>query len=129
MFVKNFDSKKIPAEIDRRVRLDKMSAEDAKKYLGPRDQKFDVYKRQNKCTFWTVYVCSSALNWKYNKVFYSFFYDHKTFQSYFTRAKYYRKLHTWYQIVYLICIDLALICINITALTQIEKGNQLFIVL
>jgi len=29
----------------------------------------------------------------------------------------------------LICIDLALICINITALTQIEKGNQLFIVL
>ena len=45
MFVKNFDSKKIPTEIDRRVRLDKMSAEDAKKYLGPRDQKFDVYKR------------------------------------------------------------------------------------
>jgi len=34
---------------------------------------------------------------------------------------------TWYQIIYLICIDLALICIDVTGLTKIESGNQLYI--
>lgn len=34
---------------------------------------------------------------------------------------------TWYQIIYLICIDLSLICIDVTGLTKIEPGNQLWI--
>lgn len=34
---------------------------------------------------------------------------------------------TWYQIAYIICIDLSLICIDITGLTKIESGNQLYI--
>ncbi len=34
---------------------------------------------------------------------------------------------TWYQIAYIICIDLSLICIDITGLTQVESGNQLYI--
>jgi len=38
-------------------------------------------------------------------------------------------MQTWYSILYLICVDLALICIDVTALTQIEQGNQLFITL
>ena len=70
---------------------------------------------------------SACINYKFNKMFYSFFYDMRQFQAFFSRAKYYRKLQTWYSIVYLICIDLTLICIDITALTQIEQGNQLFI--
>lgn len=106
-----------------------MSRKDGKKYLTAKDAKFDVYKRQNCCCLWTIYVFAVMLNWKFNKLFYSFFYDLKTFQAYFTRAKYFRKLQTWYAIVYLICIDLALVCITITALTQIEQGNQLFICL
>jgi hypothetical protein len=117
MYMKNFDAKKIPADIDRKVRLDKMTEEESKLFLGPRDEKFDLYKRQNKGTYITLYVLSGAINWKFNKMFYSFFYDLKTFQCYFSRAKFYRKMHTWFAIVYLICIDLALICINITALT------------
>jgi len=35
---------------------------------------------------------------------------------------------TWYQIIWLICIDLSLICIDITALTQLTTCSQLFIV-
>lgn len=36
---------------------------------------------------------------------------------------------TWYQIIYLICIDLVLICIDITGLTKVEKQpwNQLYV--
>jgi hypothetical protein len=34
---------------------------------------------------------------------------------------------TWYQIAYIICIDLSLICIDITGLTKVESGNQLYI--
>jgi hypothetical protein len=34
---------------------------------------------------------------------------------------------TWFQIVFIVCIDLALICIDVTGLTKIESGNQLFI--
>ena len=34
-----------------------------------------------------------------------------------------------FEIVHLICVDLLLVCINVTALTQIEPGNQLFITL
>lgn len=64
-----------------------------------------------------MFTLTSAINFKFNKLFYSFFYDLKMFQSHFSRAKYYRKMQTWYQIVYLICVDLALICINVTALT------------
>lgn len=45
MFIKNFDSKKIPYDIERRVRLDKMTKEEAKKYLAPRDKNFDMYKQ------------------------------------------------------------------------------------
>jgi hypothetical protein len=37
MFVNNFDSKKIPVNIDRKVRLGKMTEKEAKKYLEPRD--------------------------------------------------------------------------------------------
>lgn len=129
MFIKEFDSKKIPTKIDRKVRLFKMSDEEAKQYLGPKDEQFNLFKKQNCCSTYTIYVLTATINFKFNKMFYSFFYDLKIAQSHFSRAKYYRKMQTWYQIVYLICVDLALICINITALTQIEQGNQLFITL
>jgi hypothetical protein len=106
-----------------------MTEAESKKYLGPRDVRFDTYKRQNKCMMYTIYVFTAGFNWKFSKLYYSFFYDLKHFQAYWTRAKYYRKLQTGYQIAYLIAVDLALVCINITALTQIEQGNQLFICL
>jgi len=41
MFAKHFDSKKIPTEIDRKVRLGKMDKADAIKYLEARDEKFN----------------------------------------------------------------------------------------
>lgn len=106
-----------------------MTEEESRLYLGPRDEKFNLFKRQNRCTTYTIFTLSACINYKFNKMFYSMFFDLKVFQAYFSRAKYYRKLLTWYSIVYLVCIDLALICIDVTALTQIEQGNQLFITL
>lgn len=64
-----------------------------------------------------------------NKSFYSHFYDLRPFQAPFSRAKTYRKKLIMFEIVHLICVDLLLVCINVTALTQIEPGNQLFITL
>lgn len=133
-FFKWFDSNRIPAEIDRRVRLGKMTKKEAAKHLAPVDNQFSVFKRQNKTTTYVVYALTVTMNFKFNKMFYSFFYDLKMFQANITNAKYYRKMMTWYQIIYLICIDLCLICIDITCLTKIEGGlnsidgnNQLWI--
>lgn len=69
------------------------------------------------------------MSFKFNKLFYSHFYDLNMFQAHFSQAKYYRKMMTWYQIIYLICIDLTLICIDITGLIKVEKQpwNQLFV--
>lgn len=39
-FQKAFNSKKIPAEIDRRVRLGKMTKTESKKYMVEKDDKF-----------------------------------------------------------------------------------------
>jgi len=36
-------------------------------------------------------------------------------------------MQTWYMIAYIICVDLALICIDITGLFVVVPGNQLFI--
>lgn len=92
-----------------------------------RDDKFISYKRQNRCAAYTIFSLTAGMSFKFNKAYYSFFYDLKVFQAQFTQAKYYRKMMTWYQIIYLICIDLALICIDVTGLTKIESGNQLYI--
>lgn len=92
-----------------------------------KDEKFQAHKRQHRCFSYTVFVLTATVNFKFNKCFYAFFYDFREYQSLFSRSKYYRKMMTWYQIIYLICIDLALICIDVTGLTKIESGNQLFI--
>ncbi len=39
-FQKAFNSKKIPSEIDRRVRLGKMTKAESKKYMVEKDEKF-----------------------------------------------------------------------------------------
>lgn len=129
MFVRNFDSKRLPVEIDRKVRLDKMKKEESLRYLGPRDEKFTEFKSKHTFVTYTIFTLSATINYKFNKIFYSFLFDFKVFQAPFSRVKVYRKLLTLFTIVYAICVDLALVCIDITALTQIERGNQLHITL
>jgi hypothetical protein len=126
-FAKSFNSKKLPYIIDRKVRLGKMTKKEAKKHLEDRDAKFISHKRSHRYFSYIIFAMTAAVNFKFNKAYYSFFYDMKMFQSQFTQAKYYRKMMTWFQIAFIICIDLSLICIDITGLTKIESGNQLFI--
>lgn len=100
-----------------------MTKADSKKYMVERDDKFQAHKRQYRCTSRTIFTLTAAVNFKFNKAYYSFFYNMPKFQCLFTQAKHYRKMMTWYQISYLICIDLSLICIDVTGLTKIEPGN------
>lgn len=123
MFTRKFATRKIPYDIDRKVRLDKMDKYEARAYLTAKDEKFSQYKRHYGCATWLIFALTACVNFKFNKLFYSNFYDLKVFQAPFSQEKYYRKMHTWYAIIYLISVDLALICIDITALTQIEQGN------
>lgn len=126
-FGRHFNSKKIPDDIERRVRLNKMTRAEAKKHMVDKDEKFIHHKRQHRCFSYTIFALTATTSFKFNKCFYAFFYDFREYQALFSRAKYYRKMMTWFQIVFIVCIDLALICIDVTGLTKIESGNQLFI--
>jgi hypothetical protein len=44
-----------------------------------KDEKFIAYKRQFKCTSTTVFILTAGVNFKFNKLYYSFFYDLKMF--------------------------------------------------
>lgn len=125
--MKCFDSKVIPLDIDRRVRLGKMTKREAAKYKVPIDEKFFGYKKQHGKFLCVVYWLSVTFAWKCNKVFYSHFYDLNMFQVPLSRAKFYRKMVTIFQIVHMIVIDLFLICLDITALTQIEPWNMMWV--
>jgi len=126
-FQKKFNTNVIPKDIDRRVRLNKMTKREAQKHRQPIDANFNLFKRQHRCTVYSIFIMTTTLNYKVNKFFYSFFYDLKMFQARFTNTKYYRKMLTTYHIVSVICIDLALICIDITCLSMIENNNQLWV--
>jgi hypothetical protein len=46
-----------------------------------RDDKFISYKRQNRCAAYTIFSLTAAMSFKFNKAYYSFFYDLKVFQA------------------------------------------------
>lgn len=62
-------------------------------------------------------------NWKFNKLYYSFFYNYSMFSATWTNTKDYRNQLNWFSIVHMITVDLFLICIDITGLVSIEWGN------
>ena len=126
-FTRKFNRKYLPYIYERRVRLGKMSKAEASKHRTWQDQQFIDHKRRHCCCTYWVFAATAAISFKFNKCFYSYFYQMSAFRSHFSEAKYYRKMHTWYMIAYIICIDLALICIDITGLFIIVPDNQLFI--
>lgn len=69
----------------------------------------------------------TLLNFKINKALYSFFYNQPRFEARFTHAKFYRKMMTTYYVIWLLCIDIALIVIDITTLVMIEGNNQFWV--
>jgi hypothetical protein len=74
-----------------------------------------------------VFVLTATVSFKFNKAFYSFFYDSAQCQALFSRSKYYRKILTWFTIIWIILVDLVLISIDVTGLTKVTADNQLFI--
>ena len=75
----------------------------------------------------SIYICECLLGFKFTHGLYCFFYDLQPFKAYFDHSKVYRKMLTWYTIAWIICVDVALICIDITCLTMIEDNNQFWI--
>jgi L-lactate permease len=126
-FKRKFNSHVLPVDMDRRVRLGKISYREAWKHRKPIDENFNLFKRQHRCTAYSIFILTTTMNYKFNKAFYTFFYDLKMFQVRFTNTSYYRKMLTTYHIISVICIDLALICVDITCLTMIEDNNQLWV--
>jgi hypothetical protein len=104
-----------------------MTRKKAWEFNEPTDDWFYMYKKQFTGWVITIYVFMCALTFKFNIAFFSFFFDQAPFQARFENAKYYRKMLTWYLITGIVCMDLALIIIDITCLTMIEDNNQLFI--
>ena len=94
VFLKYFDSKMIPMEIERKIRRGKLSRSQAKYNMVPKDARFNAYKGSHKTTVYTTYLITTLLAWKSNKLFYSHLYDLRMFAAPFTRAKFYRKTIT-----------------------------------
>ena len=78
-FLKRFDSRRLPMEWERRVRLGKKKRSEVQKYVEPIDLEFNKYKKLHRCTVYFIYVLSVCMNFKFNMSFYSFFYDQRMF--------------------------------------------------
>lgn len=74
-FRQGFNSKVLPVDKDRRIRLNKMTKREASKYLIPIDEQFNIFQQQNRCTVYSVFILQTCLAYKVNKALYSFFYD------------------------------------------------------
>jgi small-conductance mechanosensitive channel len=74
-FARSFNQKKFPADIERRVRLDKMTREEARKHMVDKDEKFITHKNLFGCSSKTIFALTAILNFKFNKLYYSFFYN------------------------------------------------------
>ena len=78
-FGRHFNSKKIPDDIERRVRLNKMTRAEAKKHMVDKDEKFIHHKRQHRCFSYTIFALTATTSFKFNKCFYAFFYDFREY--------------------------------------------------
>jgi hypothetical protein len=116
-----FNQKKYPSEIERRVRLFKMTRSEAKSKMVWKDEKFIEFKRNNKCCYGLITFLTVFFAFKSNKLLYSFFCNMKPFQAQFTLFKYYRKMTFIYQCIWLVGVDLVLIAANITALVVMDN--------
>lgn len=52
-----------------------MTKAEAKKYKVERDEKFQSHKRQYRCTSGLIFFLTASINFKFNKAYYSFFYN------------------------------------------------------
>lgn len=127
MYGKKFNSKQMSADDMRRVREGKIQKKDVHKYVIASDKEFGVYVKKHRCANLTISSLTFLLCFKLNKLYYSHFYMFDMFKARWTDHKFYRKMMTWYCIVWMITVDLFLICIDITGLFTLEWGNQLYI--
>jgi hypothetical protein len=103
------------------------NAEAKKKFTVNSDNEFAIYAKRHKCFSLMITISSLLISFKLNKLYYSHFYSFSVFKARWTDVKFYRKMMMWFCIAHFITIDLFLICIDISGLSVIEWGNQLYI--
>lgn len=74
-----------------------------------------------------ITVLSLISVFKLNKIFYSHFYSFSVFKARWSDVKFYRKMMMWFCVAHFITVDLFTICIDITAIINMDWGNQLYI--
>lgn len=94
LFFKYFDSKMVPMDIERKIRLGKLDRTQARYNMVPKDDKYSTFKRSHKTTVCMTYFLTTFFAWKSNKLFYSHLFDLRMFAAPFSRAKFYRKTIT-----------------------------------
>lgn len=90
------------------------------------DDLLKAHSERHKISFWTIMLLS-FLHFHFSKLLYSRFYCRDMFEARFEFSKVFRKSMMIFCIVYLIFVDVLMIAIDITGLTQIASNNQLFI--
>ena len=118
----------LPKDKTKLVREGKLSLVEAKKkFTTNADNEFATYAKRHKCFSVMITILSLFSTFKLNKLYYSHFYSFSVFKARWSDVKFYRKMMMWFCIAHFITIDLFLICIDISGLTMIEWGNQLYI--
>lgn len=129
-FSKKFRSQSLTKEAEdkiKRGKLDKAVAWKEPRWHENSDGRFEAWYKRHKWVYWITSTFTVFSFWKFNKILYSRFYNYGMFTAYWQKAKVYRNLVNWYNIVTMITVDFFLICIDITGLIYIEWGNQLYI--
>jgi competence protein ComGC len=93
------------------------------------DQKFAAYKKDHRWMFCIISTLTALVSFKYNKIFYSYFYSFKMFRASWTEEQKYRKNMTWFTIVHMLIVDLGLIIIGVAGVLSLRfLQNQLWII-
>jgi len=88
----------------------------AKEKKEPVDDKFFAYKKKYGFVFFVISSITALVTFKFNKLYYSQFFGFGMFKASWTNTNDYRKYHTWFTIVHILVVDLALIIIGISGL-------------
>lgn len=105
MYGTKFNNKKMSADNMRRYKEGKIKKQDLHKYTQPTDKLFSDYVRKHKCVNSTVSVLTVILTFKVNKLYYSHFLMFDMFKAKWSDHKTYRKMMTWYCMIWMIFVD------------------------
>ena len=128
MYDKVFKSSVIPEDKQRKYKEGKITKKELERFIFRSDEDFTKYTKKHKCVAGFI-AFLTIFTFKYNKLYYSRLYSFDMFKARWSQGKYYRKMMTWYCIVFIVLIDLFLLVIPFAGLYQwyLNKGDRPFL--